>query len=59
MPLRQTEMSQSTQFSMHFSGQPRERWLAQYANNASNSFTSIKPIHKMDGNPGEVTVIQY
>jgi hypothetical protein len=33
-------------------------WLPKIATVAPDTFTSMKPIHKMDGNPGEVTVIQ-
>ena len=37
-------------------------WLPQMGDNdtaTSESFTSVKPVHKMDGTPGQVTVIQY
>ena len=37
-------------------------WLPKMVDNdtaTSESFTSVKPVHKMDGTPGQVTVIQY
>jgi hypothetical protein len=37
-------------------------WLPKIATNntiPTDTFTSMKPIHKMDGTPGEVTVVQY
>ncbi|MGV8175377.1 MAG: hypothetical protein ACP5OU_06710 [Methanothrix sp.] len=37
-------------------------WLPEIALNSTestNAQTSLKPIHKMDGTPGAVTVIQY
>jgi hypothetical protein len=36
-------------------------WLPRIAINntiASDAFTSLKPIHRMDGTPGEITVVQ-
>lgn len=36
-------------------------WLPKIATNNNlvpDTFTSMKPIHKMDGNPGEITVVQ-
>ena len=37
-------------------------WLPKIATNNTapiDTFTSLKPIHKMDGTPGEVNVVQY
>jgi hypothetical protein len=37
-------------------------WLPKMATNntaLADTFTSMKPIHRMDGTPGEVTAVQY
>jgi hypothetical protein len=37
-------------------------WLPKIAANNTapiDAFTSVKPIHKMDGTPGETNVVQY
>ena len=44
-----------------FGANASSMWLPKIATNNTlvpDTFTSMKPIHKMDGNPGEVTVVQ-
>jgi hypothetical protein len=49
------------QLNQTFGNNASSMWLPKIATNntvAPDTFTSMKPIHKMDGTPGEVTVIQ-